>query len=392
MINKFGYTLTALCLGVLVMAPRVASAFPENIRFGYASCSQCHASPTGGGALNTFGRGFAQGFMSKWSSEGEGQLAQGMVKLPDNIMVGGDVRAVGFQRDNGYVTQQKFMLMQADVELAWEPIDKLTVDGSIGQYQTQMQSQRYYVMYQPTDNWSLRLGKFMPAFGINVADHAIPTKRWLGWNEGSANLRAEGAWLGEKGEVFVTATLGTGGEEEEEEGEEAEESATVSGEGVGEGEPSLENGYSARGAWYISDSMQVGLSLFQGEGPLFDRQVVGPYFMAGFGENYFLLSELDFQTETRVGEDDALPAKRSVRAMYNKAGWQVDQGLIWYLTVENLETDQSDRDVGFTALGTGLQWFPRPHLELLASLQQRTEAAYSNKSGNMGTVMFHYYF
>lgn len=393
MINR---NLTALIVAACVttLVASRAFAFPETIRYGYTSCTQCHASPTGGGALNSFGRGFAQSFMSKWGADGEGKFAHGKVDLPESVMIGGDVRIVGLRRNNGLVTQDKLMAMQADFEAVWKPIEQLTVAGSMGKYQTQIQSQRHYVMYQPTDSWSLRVGKFMPAFGLNVPDHAIATKRWLGWNEGSSTYRAEGAWLGEKGEVIITSTLrqnSAGGEEEEEEEEEGASLRRVAAEAEEE-ELAQESGYSARGAWYVSDTVQVGLSGFMGRGELYDRQVVGPFVSAGFGQNFFLLSEVDFQSEKQLGEDESMPETRAVRATYNKAGWEVDQGLVLYATLENLATNEPNRDVGYTSLGTGVQWFPRPHLEMTASIQRRTENAFDGHVGGYGTMMFHYYF
>jgi hypothetical protein len=330
-------------------------------------------SPTGGGVLNSFGRGFAESKMSKWSFEEEGGFAHGKVELPESVMVGGDVRAVGFHRDNGAFSQQRFWLMQADGELAWKPTEQITVAGSLGLYEHEVESQRHYVMYAPTETLSMRVGRFFPAFGIHTPDHAIATKRWLGWNEGKETNNVEVAWLGDAGEVIVTAAFAAGEEDD----------------GVS---PSGDPGLAARGAWYVGDTMQVGLSYFGGQSALFDRQVAGVFLSAGFAERYFLMTEMDFQTETRTDSDKSLPATRGTRLRYSRLGWEADQGLLLSLTEEELASDRDSPERDYTAFGAGVQWFPRPHWELWASWQKRWEDAFDSRFGDMATVMAHYYF
>ena len=74
----------------------VARAFPELIRHGYVNCLTCHVSPSGGGALNDYGRTFSGEGLSTWTSKNEESVLEGLVKrkqIPAWLSVGGDVRA-----------------------------------------------------------------------------------------------------------------------------------------------------------------------------------------------------------------------------------------------------------------------------------------------------------
>jgi hypothetical protein len=109
------------------------------IRHDYASCSTCHADPSGGGLLTDFGR--AQGettmrtpFFRKKGEEA-GKLADfmfGAFKVPDPLLLGGDFRSLAFRRmPAGGTGVNDYFIMQADLQ-AQLTIDRFRANASAG--------------------------------------------------------------------------------------------------------------------------------------------------------------------------------------------------------------------------------------------------------------------
>jgi hypothetical protein len=107
-----------LCL-VLALSSGAASAFPENIRFGYNNCGACHVNPTGGGVLNAYGRKTSSEIITTWGSEKEAEFLHGAVEIPQSLNIGGDIRFLSLKRDNRVTESNVGFPMQADVELAY---------------------------------------------------------------------------------------------------------------------------------------------------------------------------------------------------------------------------------------------------------------------------------
>ena len=175
----------------------LAFAYPENVRHGYVNCTSCHVSPTGGGTLTPYGRGLSAELMSTWNYKGEEGFLHGLIKeekMPEWLMIGGDLRSVQTLRNTPTLTEAKYIPMGEDIEAAVK-VKQVTVDLEFGKIEepghARFGSRRYFAMYNVTDEWTARVGRFYPQFGLAIPDHYVSTRRSLGFDEGQERNSAE---------------------------------------------------------------------------------------------------------------------------------------------------------------------------------------------------------
>ncbi|NVB83570.1 MAG: hypothetical protein HOV81_34670 [Kofleriaceae bacterium] len=183
---KAASIVIAAALAVVASAGR-AYAYPQFELAKDQSCSGCHLSPTGGGPLSENGMVTAEA-ISKFGMNPE--FMYGAVKTPDWLVVGGDLRGaygylqapqryiVGFpmQADfYGVVTQKNFSL---HVTAGFRPEE----DGN--EAATHFWSREHYAMWQSQpgspEGLFVRAGRFMPVFGLRLAEHNVYTRRYGG--------------------------------------------------------------------------------------------------------------------------------------------------------------------------------------------------------------------
>lgn len=203
------YFLVALA-GLAYSEP--ALAFPELARHGYAhQCSACHVSPTGGGALTTYGRTAGGDALPTWRNA-YASRALYHFELPDWIAIGGDQRSVGVavQAPKGSKTVYRFIPMQYDAELALSPTPYFTVAGAWGVYGPEFEeaSRRHYALLRLGEHFTARVGRFFPAYGIMGPDHATFSKKALGFDQGKETVNGEMGVHGKWGDVFITSIYG----------------------------------------------------------------------------------------------------------------------------------------------------------------------------------------
>ncbi len=356
----------------LILFAIKAHAYPENIRHGYVNCTACHAAPTGGGALTPYGRSLAGELMSTWSYKNEAGFLHGLIKeekMPEWLMIGGDLRAVQTYVDTKAATTAKFIRMGEDIEVA-ATAKKITLDLEFGRIEDPQNprwgSRRYWAMYNLNDEITARVGRFYPQFGLYIPDHYVPTKRNLGFDEGQERNTAEVAWNGETWSAFATVSQTPG------------EFATTS----------RETGYALQVNRNIGDSSKVGVSTWYGRSDPFNRILVGAHGMIGFSKRLFLLSEFDHQW---YGDNATTAITRGLFA-YNRLGFEVYKGLIVLAQAEYSQNDLTNGGTAGDAYGPGLQWFPRPHFEFLGLWRKiRNSRAVSSSFDDYGFLMMHYY-
>ena len=350
------YTLISLIIGALLWAALFgadpALGYPENVRLGYNGCESCHVSPTGGGVLKAYGRSTAEE-LSTWASEGSGQLF-GAVPLPGWLAIGGDQRHVNINIPDANFHRKFFM--QEDVEFAVNPVPYLWVAASVGMYgeAQDRQMRRNYALWSPTENLSLRVGRFLPAYGIMTPDHTVATRSGLGWREGAETYNAELSYRGSLGEVFFTNTFGS---------DEQVAADSRSGYRI----RADKAGATVRGAMYLGQSAQVGASYAYASDKDRDVLTVGPYAIVGVTRNLYLLTEADRQY------DWTADTHRDVS--FTELGYELFRGFHVQATHEY----NAGQVFGFAA-----QWFPVPHYEILARTKYVNDAW-------VHTLMLHLY-
>lgn len=363
-------TLFLLGAGVLFISLR-ATAFPELIRHGYNQCSACHVSPNGGGILTLYGRSLAKEVLSTWGTEREVGPFFGVWTPPEWLGVGGDVRALQLYRNSPRVEEARFFVMQADVEAA-VTVAKFQAVATLGRgnsasanpVEATLFSRRHYLLYRPTDAFSIRAGRFLTAFGINTAEHTLLTRRGLRWDDGAEDYSLEGGWYPDNGEILATAIFGRPDNESLQ----------------------RDRGFAVRGALALSDTRKVGFGYYYGTSDVSTRHLMGPYALLGFTEHFSVLAELDFQNRSTP----ASPAAWGV-VDYIRVNYEVYKGVQPYVSQELAVTDFGNSQTRIETYTLGVQWFPRPHLEFhLLYAKTRTQVP-SPSTTDLASLLLHFY-
>jgi hypothetical protein len=359
-------------LGLMILAsPRSARAFPELVRDGYNNCTACHYSPSGGGILNSYGRAFSANTLSMF--DGGGAFLGGAVHLPGWLALQGEFSGVNLVETdpNTHVATPSQVFMQEDLEAALV-FKKFIIDGTIGRQDSapapqnnEFFSRRFYVDYRPTDQVSIRAGKFLRNFGINTSDHETAVKADLGFNQGSETYNLEAAWLGEKLSLFVTGVFGR------------------------PDDPSLnaESGVVLNGSYFFGGSNRVGMSYAYGSNKLADRNVFGPYVALGFTKRLSLLSEIDFQRNFA----STFETPQWGYADYQRLDYEVVQGLHLYAVQNFSEFDFTNPGVRDEGYGFGVQFFPIAHVETRLVWERRRTTSISSDYENWYYFDLHLY-
>lgn len=349
-----------------VFAPR-AWAFPELSRHGYVNCTACHVSPGGGGLLNSYGRELSRELVSFRSAEGEQQPLHGWVnplrteKLPENVHVGGNVRAIQTLRDTATVRQGMFLLMQAEVELGWRP-GPLTLVGALGRQtdgtQAWIGSHRYWAGVSPTEESMLRAGLFYPVFGLNLPEHFFSVRRGMGFDEGMETWNLEASWLGERLSAYLTGGIAANERVERAQRRDSTISAQIN--------------------WHLSESSRIGISALWGNARSGGAtQAAAIHGTTPLFARTFLMGELNAKW---IGGTQT--ANR-----YLKLGYEPWNGWVFALFNDSALSSGS----GCEGLGASVQLFPRPHFQVELAAEKQFSTRSMPEGDTFGWLLFHYY-
>jgi len=348
--------LTNLFVLVFLFYTLPAHSFPEMVRHSYFNCTSCHTSPNGGGVLNEYGRQSDQAVLSMWGTEEEAKPFYGAFKQPTWIDTAIFGRVIQTAQNNSYVSKGYFWKMQAEAEAAAKLNSKWTVDLDLGVSpgvlnglqvtgDSPLLARRYYLMFRPSENISIRAGKFMPDYGVYFTEHSISTRQGLGFGENQETYNIEYGYQGENYSGSVTLNLGR-----------PDQTSALN-----------EKGGIATASMYLSDQYKLGWSAYYGTHDGNSRELTGPYALLGFSTKFYLLAEADLQfKQMAVG-----PSTQGLFT-YERLGYELTQGLQLYL----MEQTQiaSFANVGanpFYGFGPGVIWFPRPHFYFKMEVQQQ---------------------
>lgn len=363
-----------LVLSTLLLSG-VAQGFPETVRHGYVNCGVCHVSLSGGGTLTPYGRNLAGEFMATWSKENEGApLHDTVKKLPENLLVGGGFRSVQTYTDTPKFTQGRYFMMQADLDLGWST-ESFAFDASYGLDINSPEtgdddkwvSARHYVVANINENFSVRAGKFVKNYGLNIPNHTVQIKRGLGWDEGTETYNAEFNYVTEN---YVLNFTGIAGRPDDD-------------------KVDSEKGFAISAQWlHLKPSFRVGASYFSGRASDdTDREIFGPNFIWGVSQRVYLTGEYDW---VRVAPATGELIEGYVT--YNKVGCEIFRGFDLTLTHEMKKNDRKENELTFQGYGPGLVWQPRPHFMLMGEWQKQKTTQYDGKWIDSAFFMAQYWF
>lgn len=357
---------------ISLLASSVASAFPDLIRHGYVNCNACHVSPTGGGMMSPYGRALSKELLSASSGEREAEFLHGL--LPESTLnswlnVGGDVRVLQLHREDPNRRVGRPIPMQANIDLA-AVSEKFTAMISIGQPDQVTRGVRpvapkYYVMWNAQDELALRAGKFMPAFGINVAYHTLPTRQGLALGAGQEREAVEGVWSGETWNFAGSVSRS------------ARELPFESREDL----------VTTQVHRTVGSSHRVGASWLTGATPSQRREATSLHGAFGFTEHLAYLTEFTWQTLHRTGTSSSTGLYH-----FSQLLWEARKGWNLYLMEDYQMTDLGDTKTLADSRGAGLRYFPRPHIELDFAWFKKRRAVIADRYDDEAWILLHYYF
>ncbi len=332
---------------VLITEAKIAESYPEMGRLGYASCSTCHVSPTGGGALNGYGRMISR---EELATFGSGETKE----LPNWLKIGGDTRYTNVTYEAYNFKGHKHFLMQSDIEVAVSPVPGLTVAGTVGVYdvehpnkrKTEFEQRRNYVLVDISENFSFRAGSYYAPYGIHFADHTISSRKFLGYGPGEETFNFEGSAKNSMGEIFLAGINGKSGKLE-----------ANGKKGYQWNSPEQEFGYSGRVSWFFGEASQAGLSFKRVINPLQVKVKTnfGVFAMLSFTRHLYTLFEMDRILVT--GEKPQFV-------------WVTRQGLELYKGI-HLNATYEGVSSNFSAWRWALLLFPYPHFDVSAEYQRK---------------------
>jgi len=208
----------AIAIAALVVVAALggtAAAYPQFQMSYDQTCTGCHVTPAGGTLLNE--NGIAQSeSLSQFGTAPE--FLNAAFELPEWLRLGGDLRGAGgylkFGGPEDYATYG--FPMQADLYAKAKVTDHISVFlmGGFRKAQfghenaTRVWSREHYVMWRENadDNYGLyvRVGRFMPVFGLRFAEHTMYTRRFGGTQLYGETYGAAVEKIAEKYELHVT--------------------------------------------------------------------------------------------------------------------------------------------------------------------------------------------
>jgi hypothetical protein len=377
------FTTWTVALIVLLLSSRVW-AFPEMVRHGYVNCTACHTSLVGGNMLNPYGRSLSREILSQKmffgqaAGEGDEQYLHGLIETPKWLDVGGDIRLLQTFVESQQASKGRFLIMQVEMDFVARASDLISTFFSLGRLEPRKEDPTAKdFVYSPRWGGDLRLspqdqpeqtnfrvGRFMPAYGINFAEHVFVTRTLLDFGPGQERFAAELSWVDDQSSVIGTL---------------------IGGQASGN-QSKYEVGGIIQFARAVGEKSKVGINYYKTkrrENDVdFNRSILGGFAYMGFTKDWYGLFEVD---QPR-GADE----KNGLVEAF-KLGHEVFQGLHIFATHEfaNLNTEQADPK--FEAYGIGAEWFPKPHFDFYGAYRKEKNSGLSADFQDVVWLIGHYY-
>jgi hypothetical protein len=204
----------ALASLLLAVAGHVG-AEPVFLSRQYARCATCHFSPTGGGLLTPYGRSLSREELSTFGAGG-GSASAGREHeflfgaagdALGGVSMGVDLRPARLAVDRGGVEETRNFLMNAEVAAAVRR-GSWTAYAQAGRQprgdDPRIASFEHWLSYR-SRGLGARGGRFLPAYGVKLADHTSFTRDTLALDNDDQLYALELSYTGDRHLVQVTA-------------------------------------------------------------------------------------------------------------------------------------------------------------------------------------------
>jgi len=364
-----------LTIAGFLLASQGAWSFPEMIRHNYVNCGACHVSQAGGGVLNAYGRTISYDVLSTWGKADEARAFYTVdpEKVGSWLNLGGDVRGIQVHEENSQFKVGRFFWMQGGIDAAIT-VDRFTAMMTLGQvvgqqnesYQTlDFVSPKYYLSAQISDELSVRAGKFIPQYGLQIPQHTFYIKDNLLIGEGTERDAGEVLWNGEQWNFAL------GYSKSSDKSAVRDEEKAVSGQ-------ILKN---------INDSHKVGISFWSGDANQFSRQMISVHAVSGWTEKFYTLAEVDHVTSKNKAND---VETKSIYELF-KVGYEFYKGMHVQAVQQYGRPDTNTSNENQSG-GVGFLWYPRPHFEFEALWSKQRTLAQDKEFEDFAYLLTHFYF
>lgn len=337
--------LIAVVALVICGAAGVAHAYPQFQLGKEPTCTACHIAPAGGGLLNPMGEETAGDIATR---EGDPSFLHGKYTPPDWLALGGDVRAAAGFSDNGKPNPAGFPMQLEGYAAASHDGFTGYVTLGVGMPNpdnpvSALLLREHWVMYRSAEGsesgFYVRAGRFMPVYGLRLAEHPVYTRRFGGTPLYGETYGVSAGWLSAGAEVHLTGFV-----------HDPIRDAIETGDGA---------------ALYaekrVTDTFSLGV---EGRYATSDTEtrtqggVTGKLWLEG--------PEVQLSGEVQVVHQTIDPdASRNQLVGYLMGSWAVRHGFLLDVGIghydENLAIKNLDRD----ALDVNLHWFFHSHVEFL---------------------------
>jgi hypothetical protein len=340
--------LGALVLGGAAAAPLAAE--PIFLSRQYAHCTNCHYSPTGGGLLTPYGRSLSREELSTWGkspgstpSGREHEFLFGALGgATGPVSVGIELRPAHLGYDYAGTSDSRDFVMNADVSAAYRT-GGFTLYGEFGRQPrvdgTLYQSFEHWIGYDGSRGFGVRVGRFLPAYGVRFADHTTLTRTPLGLDNQDQVYAVEVSYKDDRN--LVQLSVGPGRADDTFDSE--KRAITASGRYQFDVTPRtvlVASGLVRDSSNVAPSGGATGLAI--GVAPL--RKLT-------------LWTEGDVQFRSGEFKDHAY-----VGLLH--ASYEVYRGL-WLEVFPQIATDFGNSSSGTLRLGAGVNWLPRTHWNLI---------------------------
>lgn len=182
---------------VVLFAAHAAAALPRFASREGAKCQSCHVNPSGGGMRSPFGVQYGRDELPvpTWASEFD--LDDFSTQLTDFVSIGADFRTLFYYQqrpDTGSASSTNaFWQMQGDIYMNLRLAKKVSIyldKGIYGGFEI------YGLMNILPGNGFIKVGKFVPNYGLKTDDHTVFTREHTGFSAERGRAELTGGELG----------------------------------------------------------------------------------------------------------------------------------------------------------------------------------------------------
>jgi hypothetical protein len=362
-------------LGLAAGASR-AAAEPIFLSRQYTRCTNCHYSPTGGGLLTPYGRSLSREELSTFgASHGAaspsreqdflfGALGKGL----GPVSVGLDLLPAHLSVDAAGYSSSRDFLMNAALAAGLQ-YRKWTFYGQVGRQprgeETRVTSFEHWILYQADKGVGVRVGRFLPAYGVRLADHTAFTRATLGFDNNDQIYGLELSYKSDRHLVQVAAGPGR-----------AESLVNDDGQGA----------FTATGRWQFDlrpRTVLVASGAFRDASDLVPRGG-----STGLALGFAPTSRLTLWTEADVRFREGSQGEPSY-SLFGQAAYEVVRG-VWLELSPQLLTQFGDASAGVVRFNVGLNLLPRTHWNVVVSFYNDHDRVTGN-SARTFLAQLHFY-